>query len=1531
LNPRLWQDENANAPLLQAAIDAVQNVISSNGAYMSMRSKRVSVTHAFHSTLVEDLKASLTSISSDLKLNPPTIPVEFATEFEQTKELGSDFIANHLRNPVFFHPAVERLSKKYPDCLWLEAGSNSTVTSMVNRALSSVSASTGVSNWKFQSVNITSDKSMSQLTSATLGIWSEGIDVAFWPHHSSQTHHYAPVILPPYQFEKSRHWMELRAPAKTQLQVPQDNTPHGLWYFDRYLDGKQQFARFCVRTTDVQYQALVSSHKIVRTAPICPATLEVDMAVEALLSLRSEFKSDQLQPKILSVENHVPLCLDPSRVVTIELDAVERKPQNFREWDWRIVSQVPGIDKTATIHVHGKIVLSPPDDVQDELEFSRYERLVGHRQCLDVLDGNSATDNIMQGPKIYKVFGDVVEYGEMYRGLKRLVGKQATSAGRVEKGYSGDTWLDVHLSDCLSQVGGIWVNCMTDQSPGDMFIANGFELWRRKSKWSRSDARSWDVLASHTKRNDHSYVTDIFIFDPHQGKLVEIILGINYAKVSKLSMGRLLSRLAPGATVATDHNPPVQSATRVEARSPPQDSVEKPHSNTSDEGNEVVSKLRAILAEISGLEPGDIKNDAELADLGIDSLVGMELTHDINGAFECHIAPEELMEVFTFHDLLKFIQHTLRLETDSSSSVGDDGPESSVVSSDPTHSSTRQTSEVPTPPLLNGAHDKNAQPPLINGINGINGIKRLHNDHSVEQDILKLSPAIVLEAFAESKALTDQFIQDHKCDHYMETVLPAQTRLCVALTLEAFKQLGCDISTASPGQQMARIKHIAPLQRLADYLYNMLEQETGLIELRDGQIIRTSMQAPTATNAEILQALLHDFPEHHFPHELTHLAGSSLADVLSGKADGIQVIFGNDEGRRLASGLYADSPLNLVSYSQMEDFFRRLASKLPTDGQPLRILELGAGTGGTTKWIAATLASLDIPVEYTFTDLAPSFVTAARKKYGKMYPFMKFRNFDIEREPAPDLLHTQHIVLASNAIHATHSLTTSLSNIQKTLRPDGFLMMVEMTTPIYWVDVIFGLLEGWWLFDDGRKHAIAHESRWESDMKSVGFDHVDWSDGQQPETVIQRVFIALNSPKTNNNKDSTAVPMETIPRQPAVNAYVEKYTEGFTASPSMPRRNTSEASCILVTGATGSLGSHVVAHLSRLSHVKTIICLNRKRTSDPLARQLDALRAKGITNADVSKFEVIETDSSKPMLGLEQNAYNELASKVTDIIHNAWPMSGKRPLKGFELQFRAMRNLLDLASRACSLQDSVVGFQFISSIAVVGHYPILTGNPAVPEERMTSVEAVLPNGYGDAKLVCERMLDETLHRYPTHFRTMAVRLGQVAGSRMSGYWNHMEHFSFLVKSAQSLGAFPQLEGILSWTPVDDVAGTLSNLLFQNDNSPTYPIYHIDNPTRQPWSEMVQVLAEELGVQVIPFDDWVRRVGDHPGPVESENPAAKLIEFFENDFKRMSCGGLLLDTARSCQHSETLRAVGPVAAETARKYVVAWKESGFLQA
>jgi nucleoside-diphosphate-sugar epimerase len=406
-------------------------------------------------------------------------------------------------------------------------------------------------------------------------------------------------------------------------------------------------------------------------------------------------------------------------------------------------------------------------------------------------------------------------------------------------------------------------------------------------------------------------------------------------------------------------------------------------------------------------------------------------------------------------------------------------------------------------------------------------------------------------------------------------------------------------------------------------------------------------------------------------------------------------------------------------------------------------------------------------------------------------------------------------------------------------------------------------------------------------------------------------------------------------RAATVDAYVARFTAGFTKPSTPDTADCDRGQCILITGGTGSLGAHVVADLIARSDVKLVFCLNRvSRGSDPEQRQLQSLADKELLLAPehAAKLRIIEAHTFKPRLGLSDDQYHDLARKVTVIIHNAWPMSGVRPIKGFEGQFSIMRNLIDLAhDAACS--SGLIMFQFVSSIAVVGHYPLWSGNANVPEERV-GIESVLPNGYGDAKYVCERMLDDTLHIYPSHFRTMSVRLGQVAGSSKTGYWNAMEHLSFLIKSSQTLRALPNFSGALSWTPVDCVATTLAELALGDSSrdSKTYPIYHIDNPVRQPWEAMLPVLARALDIpssNMLPFTEWVRRVRHFSGSVEKDNPAFKLIDFLDGNFVRMSCGGLLLDTKHSREHSPALAAQGPVSVKVAEGYIRYWDRAGFL--
>ena len=130
--------------------------------------------------------------------------------------------------------------------------------------------------------------------------------------------------------------------------------------------------------------------------------------------------------------------------------------------------------------------------------------------------------------------------------------------------------------------------------------------------------------------------------------------------------------------------------------------------------------------------------------------------------------------------------------------------------------------------------------------------------------------------------------------------------------------------------------------------------------------------------------------------------------------------------------------------------------------------------------------------------------------------------------------------------------------------------------------------------------------------------------------------------------------------------------------------------------------------------------------------------------------------------------------------------------------------------------------------------------------------------------------------------------------------------------------------------MNDMAASLSELLLSDE--PPHPIYHIDNPIQQPWQEMMVTLADALNVptsNIIPFRDWVTKVRRSPLSIEKDNPAGKLIDFLDDHFLRMSCGGLILDTKKACEHSRTLAAVGPVSDEVARKYAKAGEDMGFL--
>jgi hypothetical protein len=83
---------------------------------------------------------------------------------------------------------------------------------------------------------------------------------------------------------------------------------------------------------------------------------------------------------------------------------------------------------------------------------------------------------------------------------------------------------------------------------------------------------------------------------------------------------------------------------------------------------------------------------------------------------------------------------------------------------------------------------------------------------------------------------------------------------------------------------------------------------------------------------------------------------------------------------------------------------------------------------------------------------------------------------------------------------------------------------------------------------EGRTHAVTNGLKWEKDLQSVGYGHVDWTDGERPENNLERLSIATASADRCERMQifSPTIRSADLPdRQAIVDQYVQTMTEAL--------------------------------------------------------------------------------------------------------------------------------------------------------------------------------------------------------------------------------------------------------------------------------------------------------------------------------------------------------------------------------------------------
>ena len=411
------------------------------------------------------------------------------------------------------------------------------------------------------------------------------------------------------------------------------------------------------------------------------------------------------------------------------------------------------------------------------------------------------------------------------------------------------------------------------------------------------------------------------------------------------------------------------------------------------------ARLLQVISDVSGILLEYSRASQTLGELGIDAFLLVELQQQLGESYNVHFMNLRLDPAWTVQDLIDF---------------------DSVAKVDP----------ADTPTNYGAIQEDAKKPSCVSG-------SQLPNESMPNPFV----------ALAQSDAQFEKAARKSGFHGYWENVAPLQIDLLLAYITEAFRSLGVDLSEYPNGTEIPPVQHIPKYDRLLKRLFNILETRY-VFSQRAGKVLRSSDKLDVNASSQLCHQLRTQHPQFECEANLMALVGPKLGDCIKGTTDPVSVLFGNASSMKIMEEFYANAPMMSASTDQLIEY---LVALLRAREKPARILEVGAGTGGTTARLAKALTAAGIAVEYTFTDIGAAFVNKAKTRFRDQYPWMSFEILDLELEATPAALRGRFdVALGANVVHATSNRVAACRRLREMLRPGGIVVLSEVTRVVDW-------------------------------------------------------------------------------------------------------------------------------------------------------------------------------------------------------------------------------------------------------------------------------------------------------------------------------------------------------------------------------------------------------------------------------------------------------------------------------------------------